>query len=171
MSDVFQHFVAGQLALARDFACFFAPTINAYKRFQAASFAPTAIVWCHDNRTCGFRLIGQDSSRLRIENRIPSGDANPYLAFAATLAAGLYGIEHRLELPPMFAGDAYRAAGIPRIPSSLSEAIDALQSSKVACDALGPNVIAHYLNAARLEQAAYDEAVTCWELHRYFERI
>jgi len=106
-----------------------------------------------------------------MENRVPGGDANPYLAFAATIAAGLYGIEHRLEPPPMLQADAYHAAGLPRIPSSLPEAIACLETSTVAREAFGDVVVDHYLNAARLEQAAFERAVTCWELDRYFERI
>lgn len=171
MSELFRHYLAGQLALAQDLTLFYAPAVNSYKRFQAASFAPTAIVWGYDNRTCGFRLVGADGPGLRVENRMPGGDANPYLAFAATLAAGLHGIERRLELPEMFRGDAYRAPDLPRIPGSLREAIDALEASLVARTLLGDAVVDHYLNAARLEQAAHDRAVSCWELDRYFERI
>ncbi|MDQ3811434.1 MAG: glutamine synthetase family protein, partial [Chloroflexota bacterium] len=171
MSELFGHYLAGQLALARDFALFFAPTINSYKRFQAASFAPTAIAWGHDNRTCGFRLVGDSAASLRIENRMPGGDANPYLAFAATVAAGVYGIERKLPLPPKFEGDAYRAPNLVRIPGSLREAIACLEQSQVARELFGDTVVEHYLNAARLEQLAYDKAVTCWELGRYFERM
>lgn len=171
MSETMGHYLAGQLALARDFTLFYAPTINSYKRFQAATFAPTAIVWGHDNRTCGFRVVGARGPNVRVENRIPGADANPYLAFAATLAAGLYGIEQRLALPDMFVGDAYLAPDLPRIASSLREAIGALDRSALARDLLGEAVVEHYLNAARLEQTAYDQAVTCWELDRYFERI
>jgi glutamine synthetase len=129
------------------------------------------VVWGYDNRTCGFRLVGQNSAALRVENRIPGGDANPYLAFAATIAAGLYGIERKLPLPPMFEGDAYAATDLPRIPSCLPEAIACLERSGVARPAFGDTVVEHYLNSARLEQAAYDQAVTCWELNRYFERM
>jgi glutamine synthetase len=171
MSEIFSHYLAGQIALARDFALFFAPTINSYKRFQAASFAPTAVVWSYDNRTCGFRLVGDSGPSLRVENRMPGGDANPYLAFAVTVAAGLYGIQHKLPLPPMFEGDAYRAPDLVRIPGSLREAIACLDHSQPAREILGDTVVEHYLNAARLEQVAYDKSVTCWELDRYFERM
>src|SRR5262249_31760374 len=107
MSELLRHYVAGQLALARELTYLFAPAINSYKRYQSTSFAPTAVAWGHDNRTCGFRLVGANSPSIRVENRVPGGDANPYLAFAATIAAGLYGIEHRLEPPPMLQADAY----------------------------------------------------------------
>jgi glutamine synthetase len=171
MSDLFRSYLAGQLALARDLTLFFAPTINSYKRFQAASFAPTAIAWGHDNRTCGFRIVGEGPTSLRVENRMPGGDANPYLAFAATIAAGLYGIEQRLPLSDIFAGDAYHAPDLPRIPGSLREAIEGIDRSEMARAAFGDEVIDHYVNSARLEQAAFDRAVTSWELDRYFERI
>lgn len=170
MSDTFRSYLAGQLALARDFAFFFAPNVNSYKRYQAGTFAPTAVAWGHDNRTCGFRAVGSAPNSLRVENRVPGGDANPYLAFAATIAAGLHGIERRLELPAMFQGDAYSAHDLPRIPGSLREATAHLERSDLARQLLGERVVEHYLNAARLEQAAYDRAVTCWELDRYFER-
>jgi glutamine synthetase len=170
-SPVMRQYVAGQLALARDFSYFYAPTINSYKRYQSATFAPTVIVWGRDNRTCGFRLVGSSPSSLRIENRIPGADVNPYLTFAATIAAGLYGIEQGLELAAPYAGDAYQDAGLPRIPGSLREAISCLDGSAPARAAFGDDVVEHYLNAARLEQALYDRSVTCWELDRYFERI
>jgi len=171
MSDVFRGYLAGQLALARDLFLFFAPTVNSYKRFQAGTFAPTAIVWGRDNRTCGFRVVGHGPTSLRVENRLPGADANPYLAFAATIAAGTYGIERKLPLSEMFVGDAYGAADLPRIPGSLREATESLARSELARELLGEVVVEHYLNAARLEQAALDRAVTCWELDRYFERI
>ncbi|MCC7370350.1 MAG: glutamine synthetase [Chloroflexi bacterium] len=170
-SPVMRHYVAGQLALARDFSYFFAPTINSYKRYQSATFAPTVIAWGRDNRTCGFRVVGGSPSSLRIENRIPGADVNPYLTFAATIAAGLYGIEQKLEPPAPYVGDAYQDGALPRIPGSLREAISALEGSTAARAAFGAGVIEHYLNAARLEQALYDRTVTCWELDRYFERI
>jgi glutamine synthetase len=171
MSTLMQQYVAGQLALARDFSYFFAPTINSYKRYQAATFAPTAIAWGRDNRTCGFRLVGMSPSSLRIENRIPGADVNPYLTFAATIAAGLYGIENGLELPAPFVGDAYQDQSLPRIPGSLREATACLEQSAAARAAFGDTVVEHYLNAARREQAIYDRAITCWELDRYYERI
>ena len=170
-SKVLRQYTAGQLALARDFSYFDAPTISSYKRYQSATFAPTVIAWGRDNRTCGFRLVGNSPSGLRLENRIPGADVNPYLTFAATIAAGLHGIEQGLEPPAPYVGDAYQDQELPRIPGSLREAIGCLERSEVARAAFGDSVIEHYLNAARLEQALYDRAVTCWERDRYFERI
>jgi len=170
MSPLFQHYLAGLIALARDFSLFYAPFVNSYKRYQATSFAPTSIVWSWDNRTCGFRIIGHGSG-LRVECRIPGADANPYLAFAATIAAGLYGIENELELPPEFHGDAYTAKDLPRVPGNLTEAINALEKSPVAREAFGDEVVEHYLHSARLERKTFDSAVTDWELRRNFERI
>jgi glutamine synthetase len=170
ISDVFGHYLAGQMALAREFSCFFAPTVNSYKRYHAGTFAPTRISWGHDNRTCGFRIIGEGKS-LRLENRIPGADANPYLAFAATIAAGLYGIRKKLEPPPELKGNAYDADALPRVPGTLPEAIGALEASATAREAFGETVLNHYLHASRVEAQAYEKAVTCWELDRYFERI
>ena len=169
MSALFRHFLAGLLAGARELAYFYAPYINSYKRFLAGTFAPVAAVWSHDNRTCGFRVVGHGTG-LRVENRIPGADANPYLMFAATLAAGLWGIERRLEPPAMFEGDAYRAADLPGIPRTLRDATAALERSEIAREAFGHRVIDHYLHTAHLEQDAYDRAVTTWELARNFER-
>jgi glutamine synthetase len=169
MSPLFRHFLGGLLAAARELAYFFAPNVNSYKRYVAGTFAPVAAVWSRDNRTCGFRVVGHRDS-LRVENRIPGADANPYLMFAATLAAGLWGIDRRLEPPEMFEGDAYRAPGLPRIPRTLRDATVALERSEIAREALGERVLEHYLHTARLEQEAYDRAVTCWELGRNFER-
>ncbi|MBI2561528.1 MAG: glutamine synthetase, partial [candidate division NC10 bacterium] len=169
-SELFQQFLAGQLALAREFSLWYAPYVNSYKRYQAASFAPTRIAWGVDNRTCGFRVCGHGNA-LRVETRMPGADANPYLAFAATIAAGLYGIEQKLSLPPMFEGNAYDSTSIPQVPRTLREAIAEFEKSKVAREAFGDNVVEHYLHAARLEQEVYDRAVTCWELMRNFERI
>ncbi len=168
-SRLFRHFLAGQMSLAREWSYFYAPTINSYKRYQSATFAPTRIAWARDNRTCGFRAVGQGPS-LRIENRIPGADANPYLAFAATIAAGLYGIENKLEPPPAFEGNAYEAKVTP-VPRTLNEAIGLLETSKAAREAFGETVFKHYLHTARAEQAAFDRAVTCWERERNFERI
>jgi len=170
MSPVFRHYLGGQLAGARQLAYFFAPYINSYKRYLAGTFAPVLAVWSHDNRTCGFRVVGEDQS-LRVENRIPGADVNPYLSFAATIAAGLWGIEHKVEPPEMFEGDAYKAAGLPRVPGTLREAIGELERSEIARWAFGDRVVEHYLHTARLEQQAHDRAVTCWELARNFERI
>jgi glutamine synthetase len=169
-SDLFQRWLAGQLALAGELAYFYAPTVNSYKRYQAGSFAPTRIVAGWDNRTCGFRLCGEGAG-FRVENRIPGADANPYLAFAATIAAGLYGIRNKLKAPKMCEGNAYEDPSLPQVPKSLREAIGELEKSKAAREAFGDRVMAHYLHTARLEQEAFDRAVTDWELIRNFERI
>lgn len=170
LSDTGRAFLAGLLETARELAWFFAPFVNSYKRYQLGSWAPTAIVWGHDNRTCGFRVVGHGSS-LRVENRIPGADANPYLAFAATIAGGLHGIEHGLQPPEMYRGNAYEAKDAPRVPTSLHEAIEALRASEVARKAFGDFVFEHLLNTALQEQRIFDnECVTDWELARYFER-
>jgi len=169
-SALFRHWVAGQMALARELAWFYAPYVNSYKRYQAGTFAPTRIAWAWDNRTTGFRVCGSGDS-LRIENRIPGADANPYLAFAATIAAGLHGIERKLEPPPLYQGNAYEDPSLPQVPGSLREAVAALEQSQVARAMLGPDVFEHYLHTARLELEALDKVVTTWELERNFERI
>lgn len=165
---LFDGFLAGQIACFRELALFLAPTINSYKRYAAGSWAPTTLAWGHDNRTCGFRIVGHGASK-RVETRIPGGDVNPYLAFAAVIAAGLHGIEQRLELPPALEGNAYESAA-ERFPSSLREAIAALESGAMARAAFGDQVVDHYLNYARTEQALFDRYVTDWERTRYFER-
>jgi glutamine synthetase len=173
MSQIFQHYLAGQLAYTNELMYFYAPFVNSYKRYREGTFAPIRLAWGHDNRTCGLRVIG-DHGSLRVENRVPGADANPYLAFAATIAAGIAGIERRLELPEMFTGDAYEADGqrnVPRVAGALYESIRGLERSQLAREAFGEQVVNHYLNAAHEEQAAYDHAVTSWELDRYFERI
>jgi len=167
-SDVFKQYLAGQIACSRELAVFMAPTINSYKRYAAGSWAPTTLAWGYDNRTCGFRIVGHGSA-LRAETRIPGADANPYLAFAALLAAGLYGIEQGLELGPAFEGNAYES-DVERFPSTLREAIAALESGTMARPALGDDVVDHYLNYARTEQALFDRVVTCYERERMFER-
>ena len=167
-SDTFKQFLAGQIACARELAIFFAPTINSYKRYAAASWAPTTLAWGHDNRTCGFRIVGKGPA-LRAETRIPGADANPYLAFAAIIAAGLHGIEHELPLPAAFEGNAYES-DVERFPHSLREAIAALESGTMARAALGDEVVDHYLNYARTEQELFDSVVTCYERERMFER-
>ena len=168
-SDTFRHFLAGQLAMARAFSVLFAPTINAYKRYQSLSWAPTAIAWGYDNRTCGFRVVGRGRS-FRIENRLPGADANPYLSFAAMIGAGLYGIAHRLELPAAFDGNAYAATDVPRLPTTLREASQAFEGSVIAREVLSDEVVDHYALTARHEADAYDRAVTDWEMARYFEQ-
>ena len=167
---VFRQWLAGQLAAARELAYFYGPTVNSYKRYQSRSFAPTRIVAGWDNRTCGFRLCGEETG-FRVENRIPGADANPYLAFAATIAAGLHGIAQRLRPPRLYAGNAYADPALPEVPKTLREAIGELGGSRVARAAFGARVVEHYLHAAQLEQQAFDAAVTDWELVRNFERI
>jgi glutamine synthetase len=169
-SALYGHWLAGQMAMAKEFAYFYAPYVNSYKRYQAGSFAPTRIVAGWDNRTCGFRICGEGSS-FRVENRIPGADANPYLAFAATIAAGLHGIQKKLPAPRVYEGNAYEDAKLPQVPKTLREAIAELERSRVAREALGDDVIEHYLHTARLEQQAFDQVVTDWELMRGFERI
>lgn len=169
MSPLFRQYLAGQLALFREMAYFFAPYVNSYKRYQAASFAPTKSAWSFDNRTAGFRIIGHGKGR-RVECRIPGADANPYLAYAATIAAGLYGIEQELELPEPYSGNVYEAADVPDVPKTLREAIEALDNSKVMRQALGDEVVDHYVHTARWEQYEYDRRVTDWERIRLFER-
>ncbi|HXG75131.1 MAG TPA: glutamine synthetase family protein [Gaiellaceae bacterium] len=165
---LFERWLAGQIACFEELAIFLAPTINSYKRYAAGSWAPTTLAWGHDNRTCGFRVVGHGASR-RVETRIPGGDVNPYLAFAAVIAAGLHGIERELELPPPLEGNAYESDA-KRFPSSLREAIAALETGTMARSAFGDQVVDHYLNYARTEQALFDKAVTDWERMRYFER-
>jgi glutamine synthetase len=167
---VFQQWLAGQMALAREFSLFYAPTINSYRRYQAGSFAPTRIAAGWDNRTCGFRLCGEGGG-FRVENRIPGADANPYLAFAATVAAGLHGIARKLPPPRLYDGNAYEDPKLAQVPKTFREAVDALEGSKVAREAFGAKVVEHYLQLARLEQQAFDQVVTDWELMRLFERI
>ncbi|MCL6515242.1 MAG: glutamine synthetase family protein [Alicyclobacillus sp.] len=169
MSRVMQQFLAGVMTHLRDLALLFAPNINSYKRFAKGSWAPTRIVWGWDNRTCGLRIVGRGES-LRIENRFPGADANPYLAYTAFLAAGLDGIERGLTLPPAWGGNGYETANAPALPGSLREAIQVFAESRFAQEVLGPEVHAHYLNAARVEQEAFDRVVTNWERSRYFER-
>ncbi|MEU6538800.1 glutamine synthetase family protein [Streptomyces sp. NPDC047000] len=169
MSDVMRHFLAGQLAALRDFALLYAPHINSYKRFQPGSFAPTAVAWGHDNRTCALRVVGHGRS-LRFENRLPGGDVNPHLAVAGLVAAGLYGVEHRLELPAPCPGNAY-AADYDQVPTTLREAAELWENSPIAKAAFGEEVVAHYRNMARVELDAFDAAITDWELRRSFERM
>jgi len=167
-SEAFGRYLAGQIACARELAIFLAPAVNSYKRFAAGSWAPTTLAWGHDNRTCGFRVVGDGPAR-RVETRIPGGDVNPYLAFAALLAAGLYGIAQELELPPPLEGNAYESDA-ERFPSTLREAVAALETGTMAREALGDDVVDHYLNYARTEQRLFDSIVTCYERERLFER-
>jgi len=169
LSEVGRQFLAGQLFAADQLAWCFAPYVNSYRRYVPGSWAPTAKVWGEDNRTCGFRVVGSGPGR-RVENRIPGADVNPYLALAATIAGGLWGIEHRLELEPAFGGNAY-TADVPRIPTNLADAIGHLAGSEVAAEAFGTDVHHHLVNTARQEWAASNRVVTDWELARNFERI
>jgi glutamine synthetase len=169
LSRLGEHFVAGQLAAMRDLSLAYAPNINSYKRFVPGSFAPTAVRWGVDNRTCALRLVGHGLS-LRIENRTPGGDVNPYLAVAAMIAAGLHGIDNELELEPAFAGNAYIDDG-PKVPHALRDALELWENSDLAQHCFGADVASHYANYARVELAAFDAAVTDWELRRCFERI
>lgn len=169
-SDIFRWFLGGWMAHAAPFAACYAPNVNSYKRYQAGSFAPTGIAWSYDNRTAGFRVVGRGSS-LRVECRIPGADANPYIAYAAALAAGLDGVENRIEPPPIFDGDVYAAGSLPRIPGTLHEAITHFEDSHLARIAFGEDVVDHYLHFLKTEQRKFDEIVTSWERARYFERI
>jgi glutamine synthetase len=169
LSKLGEHFLAGQLAGLPELTLFYAPNINSYKRYQPGSFAPTAIKWGVDNRTCALRLVGHGPS-LRVENRVPGGDVNPYLAVAGLVASGLHGIERELPLEPAYTGNAY-ASGAPQVPSTLRDALALWEESSIARDAFGDDVVEHYANNARVELAAFDAAVTDWELRRGFERM
>lgn len=168
-SPLMEHWIAGILATLREFTLLYAPNINSYKRFVDGSFAPTAVAWGMDNRTCAVRVVGHGAS-MRPELRLPGGDVNQYLATAAIVAGGLHGIEHELELEPMLEGNAYTSS-VPRVPTTLREAAELFAGSAVARSAFGDDVVEHYLNNARVELAAYDAAVTDWERIRGFERL
>ncbi|MDT0116918.1 glutamine synthetase family protein [Microbacterium sp. PRF11] len=168
-SPLMGHWIAGILATLREFTLLYAPTINSYKRYAKGSFAPTGVAWGVDNRTCALRVVGHGSS-LRVENRVPGGDVNPYLAISAIIAGGLYGVENELELPEPLTGNAY-AAGVDTLPTTLREAARLFSESTIARDAFGDDVVEHYLNQARIEVEAYDAAVTDWERVRGFERL
>ena len=169
MSKLMRQFVAGQLAHAHEITYFLAPFINSYKRFQSGTFAPTRTVWSVDNRTAGFRLCGEETKAIRIECRVGGADLNPYLAFAALIAAGLAGVDAGLELEPPYVGDAYQGT-VREIPRTLRDATETLQSSKMLREAFGEHVVEHYVHAAAWEQSEYDRRVTDWELRRGFER-
>ncbi|WP_460446535.1 glutamine synthetase family protein [Angustibacter aerolatus] len=168
-TPLFDHFVAGVLATLSELTLLYAPNVNSYKRFAEGSFAPTSVAWGRDNRTCALRVVGHGGG-LRLENRLPGGDVNPYLATAAMLAGGLHGIEHELPLEEPCTGNAY-TSGKPRVPGTLQAARDAFAASEVARAAFGDEVVAHYLNAADVELAAFGAAVTDWERRRGFERL
>jgi len=165
----FNRFVAGQLAALRELTLMFAPHVNSYKRYVEGSFAPTAVAWGHDNRTCSMRVVGHGQG-LRVENRLPGADVNPYLALAAMIAAGLHGIENELELEAPFEGNAYESDK-PRVPHTMYAARDLFEGSAIAREAFGQEVVDHYLNRARIELDAYEAAVTDWEKFRGFERL
>lgn len=169
-TTAFRQFLGGLLKYSRELCLFFAPTINSYKRYEALSWAPTKLVWAEDNRTTGFRVVGHGAS-FRVENRMPGADANPYLAFAAMIAAGLAGIAEGLDCGEAYVGNAYINESLPALPASLCEAAELFAGSEVAQQAFGVEVVEHYAHAARLEVRAFDAAVTDWERSRYFERI
>jgi glutamine synthetase len=168
-SPMMESFIAGQLALLRELTLLLAPNVNSYKRYADGSFAPTAVAWGLDNRTCALRIVGHGHS-LRLENRVPGGDVNPYLAVAALIAAGLYGIDRGLRLEPLFEGNAYESDK-PRVPANLAEAARLFGGSEAAAEAFGGDVVAHYVRAAEVELEAFGAAVTDWERFRGFERM
>jgi glutamine synthetase len=170
ISPVMGHAMAGLLATMREFTLMYAPNINSYKRYQAGSFAPTAVRWGADNRTCSLRVVGHGPS-LRVENRVPGADVNPYLAIAAMVAGAVHGITHELALEEVYTGNAYEDAAAPHVPSTLRDALVLWEESELARQAFGPEVVEHYANNARVELAAFDAAVTDWELLRGFERL
>jgi glutamine synthetase len=169
MSAMFRHFLAGQLAAMRELTLLFAPNINSYKRYAEGSFAPTAVAWGLDNRTCSLRVVGQGLG-MRVENRVPGGDVNQYLAVAALIAAGLHGIENELELEDAVVGNAYTGKA-PRVPTTLREATDLFSQSQIARSAFGDAIVDHYVNYANVELSAFEAAVTDWERVRGFERL
>jgi glutamine synthetase len=170
LSKIGRQWAAGQIRYARDLTWFLAPYINSYKRFQSGTFAPTKIMWSEDNRTAGFRLCGEGTRGIRMECRIGGADLNPYLAFAALIAAGIAGIDEQLELGKPFVGDAYQAAELPEIPKTLRAAAEAMEQSAMLKAAFGEAVVEHYVHTARWEQFEYDRRITDWELQRGFER-
>ena len=169
-SETFRWFLGGWIKHMPELMVFYAPTINSYKRYEAKSWAPTRMAWCHDNRTAGFRVVGNGPS-LRIECRIPGADCNPYLAYTAAMASGLDGIRNKIEPPPMFEGDVYSADELPEVPMTLREALTLFEQSYYAKTTFGDAVHQHYVHFFRTEAEAYEAAVTDWELKRYFERI
>ncbi|MFH8252721.1 glutamine synthetase family protein [Microbacterium sp. B2969] len=168
-SPLMEHWIAGILATLREFTLLYAPNVNSYKRYAKGSFAPTGVAWGVDNRTCALRVVGHGSS-LRVENRVPGGDVNPYLGIAAIIAGGLHGVENELALPEALRGNAY-ASGVDHLPTTLREATQLFADSSIARSAFGDEMVEHYLNQARIEVEAYDAAVTDWERVRGFERL
>jgi glutamine synthetase len=169
LSNIFRGWLGGQLACGEELAWMYAPTVNSYKRYQPESWAPTALAWSVDNRTCGFRVVGHGPS-FRLESRIPGADVNPYLAYSAAIAAGLHGLDQSIDPGPRFAGNAYADASLARVPSSIVDAIDAFAGSKLALEAFGADVHDHLLNTARQEWAHFNRAVTDWERQRNFDQ-
>jgi glutamine synthetase len=169
-STEFRQFLGGLLKYSPELCLFFAPTMNSFKRYQAGSWAPTRMAWANDNRTVGFRVVGEKNA-FRLENRMPGADANPYLAFAAMLAAGLAGLKENLDCGAEYVGNAYVDPALARLPASLRQAADLLDRSDLARAAFGSDVVEFYVHHARLETEAFDNAVTDWEKARYFERI
>jgi glutamine synthetase len=170
MTQTFKHMLGGLMSTAREMSWMYAPFVNSYKRYQLGSWAPTAILWSHDNRTCGFRIVGEHAGN-RVESRLPGADMNPYLGTAATIAAGLHGIQDQVECPPLFEGNAYESKDAERVPSSLHEAIAEMERSEMMREAFGDFVFGHLVNMARQEQIIFDnQTITDWELIRYFER-
>jgi glutamine synthetase len=168
-TPLYDQFIAGVLATLREFTLLYAPNVNSYKRFAAGSFAPTAVAWGLDNRTCAVRLVGRGPG-ARMENRLPGGDVNPYLALAGMVAGGLYGIENELPLEDELVGNAYDSDK-PHVPHTLRDARDLFHDSAIARLAFGDDVVDHYVNMADVELAAFDAHVTDWELARSFERM
>jgi glutamine synthetase len=169
-SKTFRHAVGGLLAHSRELSLLYAPNVNSYKRYRDGTFAPTRIAWSYDNRTSGYRVVGHGSS-LRVECRIPGGDANPYLVYAGMIAAAVDGIERQLDPGPLFEGDAYAADDLPRVPGSLNEAIEIFDSSDFLREALTSEVVEHLVHFGRAEQKAFEKGVTDFEKARYFERV
>lgn len=170
MSDTFRWYLGGLISTAREFALLFAPNVNSYKRYQPGSWAPTAVAWGTDNRTCGFRIVGHGQA-IRVESRIPGSDMNSYLAFAGTIAGGLHGIANKIEPPERFVGNGYESPDVPRIPWNLVEAIELWRNSEAAKAAFGEDVHHHILNTAEQEWLAFNRTVTDWEVRRNFERV
>ena len=170
-SATFRQWLGGLVHHTRELTWLYAPTVNSYKRFQLESWAPTALAWGLDNRTCGFRVVGHSPASLRVESRVPGADCNPYLAFAATIAAGLHGVEHDEDPGPRLDGNAYEAATVERVPATIVDAIAELEQSKLALDAFGAPVHEHLVNTARQEWASFGRVVTDWERRRCFEQL
>jgi glutamine synthetase len=169
LSGPARHFLAGQLATMADFAALFAPTVNSYKRLQPYSWAATTATWGLDNRSAGLRVVGETPQSRRIEHRLGGADVNPYLAIAACLAGGLHGLEHRLEPPGPYPGDAYADPALPRLPGSFTEALERFAASEVARESFGPDFVVHYTAMKRREAGEHARHVSDWEVRQYVE--